>query len=111
MSLKTTDADAETDNPFYLPLEYLEDAGLNPQELMLDCSGEKMNDSSEETHGTTKRDSFSMMIRKSLEASPRQRMYINEIYTWIFNHYPHIKYCGHNNWRVHGLYVLRILRF
>jgi hypothetical protein len=69
---------------------YLEDAGLDPSDVFARTRKTRANQC----------DSFSVMIRKALDASPRQRLYIHEIYQWILDHYPHIREAGNEGWRV-----------
>ena len=65
-------------------MDYLEDHGLNPEELI---SGGKPDES------------FSQMIKRAIKSSPRQRLFLIEIYSWIQENYPYFKQID-PGWRV-----------
>lgn len=65
-------------------MNYLEDEGLNPEEL---------------TSGAKPDESFSQIIKRAIKSSPRQRLFLTEIYTWIQDNYPYFKQID-PGWRV-----------
>ena len=65
-------------------MNYLEDNGLNPEELL---------------NGGKPDESFSQIIKRAIASSPRQRLFLTEIYTWIQDTYSYFKQID-SGWRV-----------
>jgi forkhead transcription factor HCM1 len=65
-------------------MNYLEDNGLNPEEL---------------TSGGKPDESFSQIIKRAIKSSPRQRLFLTEIYSWIQDNYPYFRQID-PGWRV-----------
>lgn len=65
-------------------MNYLDNIGLNPEEFV---SGGKPEES------------FSQLIKRAIESSPRQRLFLIEIYAWILENYPYFKQVD-PGWRV-----------
>ena len=63
---------------------YLEDEGLNPVELV---------------HPNRPNDSYCGLIRRALLSSPRQRLFLHEIYDYFYQHYSYFRNSG-NGWKV-----------
>lgn len=55
---------------------YLEDLGLNPEELISD---------------SRPADSYCALIRQALVASPRQRLFLHEIYDYLYQNYSYFR--------------------
>lgn len=65
-------------------MNYLEDKGLNPEEL---------------SSGGKPEESFGQIIKRAIASSPRQRLFLTEIYTWIQDNFPYYKHID-SGWRV-----------
>ena len=65
-------------------MNYLEDDGMNPEELVSSCRPDE---------------SFAQLIKRAISSSPRQRLFLNEIYSWIIDNYPYFKQID-PGWRV-----------
>ncbi len=63
---------------------YLEDEGLNPVELV---------------NPNRPNDSYCGLIRRALLASPRQRLFLHEIYNYLSSQYSYFRLSG-NGWKV-----------
>jgi hypothetical protein len=61
------------------------ETGLNPEEFEQTCKPEQ---------------SFSQMIKQAISNSPRQRLFLTEIYAWILENYPYYKNNRDQGWRV-----------
>lgn len=66
-------------------MNYLEEeSGLNPEEF---SSGGKPDES------------FGQIIKRAIASSPRQRLFLTEIYSWIQEKYPYYRQID-SGWRV-----------
>ena len=65
-------------------MNYLEDDGMNPEELL---------------SGSRPDESFAQLIKRAISSSPRQRLFLTEIYSWIIDNYPYFKQID-PGWRV-----------
>jgi hypothetical protein len=70
-------------------MNYLEDDGMNPEEI---------------SRGGRPEESFSQIIKRAIESSPRQRLFLTEIYTWIQDNYPYYR-MSDTGWRVRCTYI------
>lgn len=71
-------------NNTLLEMIYLEDSGLNPEDF-------KKEEKPEE--------SFAQLIKMAISSSPRQRLFLTEIYSWILENYPYFRTID-QGWRV-----------
>lgn len=65
-------------------MNYFSESGMNPEEFV---SGGKPEES------------FSQLIKRAISKSPRQRLFLTEIYAWIIDNYPYFKQVD-PGWRV-----------
>lgn len=67
-------------------MNYLEDDGMNPVEI---------------SSGGRPEEPFSQLIKRAIESSPRQRLFLTEIYTWIQDNYQYYRQAD-TGWRVYN---------
>lgn len=72
-------------------MNYFENEGMNPEEFIT---------------GGKPEESFAQIIRKAILSSPRQRLFLTEIYNWILRNYPYFQQVD-PGWRVN----IRFYRF
>lgn len=65
-------------------MNYLEDSGFDPEEFKKDGKPEE---------------SFAQLIKQAILNSPRQRLFLTEIYSWILQNHPYFRTID-QGWRV-----------